>query len=110
MLKEDILCVAGDDTISLISIKDFEILLASKIKRLYRITEIFILPDFNILIGMQNKSKLLNANHIEYFYQYKCYYTVNKLTKSMEYSILEVSSKLLTKKYNFNFLFIINFS
>ena len=100
MLKEDILCVAGDDTISLISIKDFEILLASKIKRHYMITEICILPDFNILIGMQNKSKLLNNNHIEYFYQYKCYHTVNKLKKSMEYSILEVSSKLLTKKYS----------
>ena len=100
MLSNDILCVGGNDTISLISIKDFEILLASKIKRLYIITEICILPDFNILIGMQNKSKLLSNNYIEYFYQYKCYHTVNKLTKSMEYSILEVSSKLLTKKYS----------
>ena len=101
MLKEDILCVAGEDTISLISINDFEIILVSKIKKHYRITEICILPDYNILIGMQNKTNIiLNDSHIEYFYQYKCFHSVNKLTKCMEYNILQVSSKLLTKNYS----------
>ena len=100
MLKEDILCVAGDDTISLISIKDFEVVLVSKIKNKYKITEICILPDHNILIGMQNKNKIFLENHIEYFYQYKCIHSVNKLTKRMEYDIIQVSSKLLTKNYS----------
>jgi hypothetical protein len=99
MLKEDILCVAGDNTISLISIKDFEIILMTLIKRRYRITEICILPDYNILIGMQHKSKVLD-DHIEYFYQYKCYHKLNPIKKIMEYDILEVSSKLLTKNYS----------
>ena len=99
MLKEDILCVAGDNTISLISIKDFEIILMTLIKRRYRITEICILPDYNILIGMQHKGKVLD-DHIEYFYQYKCYHKLNPIKKMMEYDILEVSSKLLTKNYS----------
>ena len=100
MLKEDILCVAGNDSISLISIKDFEVILISLIKKKYKITEICILPDYNILIGMQSNSKILSTEHIEYFYQYKCFHKVNKLTKNMEYSILQVSSKLLTKNYS----------
>ena len=99
MLKEDILCVAGDNTISLISIKDFEIILVTLIKHRYRITEICILPDYNILIGMQHKSKVFD-DHIEYFYQYKCYHKLNPIKKMMEYDILEVSSKLLTKNYS----------
>ena len=99
MLKEDILCVAGDDTISLISIKNIEVILVTLIKEDYRITEICILPDYNILIGMQNKGKSFN-NYLEYFYQYKCFHKVNKITKNMEYDILKVSSKLLTKNYS----------
>ena len=49
MLKEDILCVGGDDTISLISIKNIEVILVTLIKEDYKITEICILPDYNIL-------------------------------------------------------------
>ena len=101
MLKEDILCVGGEDTISLISINDFEIILVSTIKKSYRITEICILPDYNILIGMKNiNNSILYDSHIEYFYQYKFFHSVNKLTKCMEYNILQVSSKLLTKNYS----------
>ena len=40
MLTENILCVGGEDSISLISIKDFEIVLVSVIKNKYLITEI----------------------------------------------------------------------
>ena len=100
MLKEDILCLAGNDTIYLISMKDFEIILVSLIKKSYKITEICILPDYNILIGMKNNNNFLSTEHIEYFYQYKCFHTVNKSTKKMEYSIIKVSSKLLTKNYS----------
>ena len=100
MIKEDILCVAGNDTISLISIKDFEVILVKIIKKHYKITEICILPDYNILIGMQNKYKNAISNHLEYFYQYKCFHNINILTKQMEYDILQVSSKLLTKNYS----------
>ena len=49
---------------------------------------------------MQNKSINFIANHIEYFYQYKCFHKVNQLSKNMEYNIMQVSSKLLTKKYS----------
>jgi hypothetical protein len=100
MIKEDILCVAWNDTISLISIKDFEVILVKIIKKHYKITEICILPDYNILIGMQNKYKNAISNHLEYFYQYKCFHNINILTKQMEYDILQVSSKLLTKNYS----------
>ena len=55
MLSHDILCIGGNDTISLISINDFEIILVSLIKPEYRITEICILPDFNLLICMKNE-------------------------------------------------------
>ncbi len=96
MLKEDILCVAGDDTISLINITKFEVVLECVIKPKYRITEICILPDLNILIGMQKKN-IGDFSHQEYFYQYKCLHKVNTNTKEMEYDILQVSSKLLTK-------------
>ena len=41
-----------------------------------------------------------NDNHIEYFYQYKCFNKLNIKTKKMEYDILKVSSKLLTKNYS----------
>lgn len=99
MLTEDILCVAGDNTISLISIKNFEIILVTLIKPHYRITEICILPDYNILIGMQNKSSIFEK-YIEYFYQYKCFHKLNPIKKEMEYDILQVSSKLLTKNFS----------
>jgi hypothetical protein len=97
MIKEDILCVGGDDTISLISIKKFEVILECLIKNNYRITEICILPDLNILIGMQKKFNG-GFEHQEYFYQYKCFHKVNKVTKEMEYNLIKISSKLLTKR------------
>ena len=100
MLKEDILCVAGKDNISLISVKDFEVILVTLIKKRHLITEICILPDYNILIGMQKESTISLGEKEEYFYQYKCFHKVNMLTKSMEYCILQVSSKLLTKNYS----------
>ena len=92
MLNEDILCLGGGDSITLISIKNFEILSETKIRSEIKITEICILPDFNILIGMKN-----NDTNKEYFYQYKYDYSYNKLKKKMEHNIVKGTTKLLTK-------------
>ena len=96
MLTEDILCIGGDDSISLISIKDFEIVLVSLIRVKYRITEICILPDFNILIGMKNNDGSYKS--IEYFYQYKYFKKLNKSKNIEEHCLKKGISKLLTKK------------
>ena len=95
MLTDDILIIGGDDTITLISIKDFEVSLISTIKPNYRITEICILQDSNIIIGIQNKDKY--AKREEFLYQYKYYSTVNKSTKRVEHNIYQISKELLTK-------------
>ena len=92
MLNDDILCLGGDDSITLISIKNFEILSETLIKSQQLITEICILPDFNILIGMKNYK-----DNKEYFYQYKYNYSYNKSKKKMEYYITKGTTKLLTK-------------
>ena len=92
MLNEDILCLGGGESISLISIKNFEIILVTKIKSDFKITEICILPDFNILIGMNN------FDSKEYFFQYKYCSSLNKSTKKMEHKLIKGTSKFLTKK------------
>jgi hypothetical protein len=92
MLNDDILCMGGDDSITLISIKNFEILSETKIKSKIKITEICILPDFNILIGMKDYK-----NNKEYFYQYKYKCSFNKSKKKMEHNIIKGTEKLLTK-------------
>ena len=91
MLNDNILCMGGDDSITLISIKNFEILSETKIKSQNIITEICILPDFNILIAMNNS----NENK-DYIYQYKYSYSFNKFKKKMEYNIVKETKKLLT--------------
>jgi hypothetical protein len=98
MLNEDILCLGGGESISLISIKNFEIILVTKIKSDFKITEICILPDFNILIGMQNNDDSDSIK--EYFYQYKYNYIMNTTTKKMEHKIIQGTSKLLTKNHS----------
>jgi hypothetical protein len=94
MLTDDILIIGGDDTITLISIKDFEISLISTIKPNYKITEICILPNSNIIIGIQNKDK--NIKIEEFLYQYQYYSSVNKSTKKLEHNIYQISTELLT--------------
>ena len=95
MLNEDLLCLGGEDSITLISIKNFEIMLVSLIKTKFKITEICILPDYNILIGMENNDG--SDKHKEYFYQYKYSYSFNKLTNKIEHKLLKGTSKFLTK-------------
>ena len=92
MLNDDIMCLGGGDSITLISIKNFEILSETKIRSQIQITEICILPDFNILFGMNN-----NLENKEYFYQYKYNCSFNKSKKKMEHNIVKGTTKLLTK-------------
>ena len=92
MLNDDILCMGGEDSITLISIKNFEILSETKIKSQIKITEICILPDLNILIGMKDY-----IDNKEYFYQYKYNCFFNKSKKKMEHEIIKGTAKLLTK-------------
>ena len=94
MLTDDLLCIGGDDSITLISIKDFEISLVSTIKPNYKITEICILPNYNIIIGIQNKDKDIKRE--EYLYQYKYYSKVNEMTKKVEHNIYQIYTELLT--------------
>ena len=94
MLTDDLLCIGGDDTITLISIKDFEISLVATIKPNYKITEICILPNYNIIIGIQNKDKDIKRE--EYLYQYKYYSKFNEMTKKVEHNIYQISTEFLT--------------
>ena len=94
MLKDDLLCIGGKDTISLISIKDFEIVNETLIKPNYKITEICILPDLNILIGLESNNE---ERKDYYLYQYKYYYEMNKSTEKKEHKINEESYIFLTK-------------
>ena len=93
MLTEDLICFGGKDKISLLSIKDFDIVLESLIMPKFTITEICILPDYNILIGMTNDD---SSEGLEYLYQYKYFYQMNEKTKKMEHQIIKMNTKLLT--------------
>ena len=98
MITDDLLCVGGGEELTLISIKDCEICLTSIIKQNYRITEICILPNYNILIGIQNKKENRQYKTEEYLYQYKYYSKVNEMTEKVEHNIHQISSELLTTK------------
>jgi len=107
MLTDNILIIGGDDTITLISIKDFEISLISTIKPNYQINEICILPDSNIIIGIAYKDE--NIKKDELICQYKYYSTINKSTNKLEHNIYQISSDLLTKNdSNISFEFLNN--
>ena len=97
MIKENILCLGGKNTISLISIKDYNIVCTCSINRNYSITEICILPDFNILVAIENKNRYDNT---KYLYQYKCLFNTNETTKKMEYKLQFVSQKEIDEEEN----------
>ena len=95
MLSENLLCIGGDDTITLISINDFDVVLESLIKPNYRISEICIIPDNNIVICMKSKEYYINEEHLIH---YKYYISEDKTLKTKKYSITKISSELLTDK------------
>ena len=94
MIKENILCLAGNDTISLISIKDYDIVYIYSINLNYIITEICILPDFNILVAIRNRYHF----DTKYLYQYKLAFNTNENTKKMEYNLEFVSQKEINEE------------
>ena len=96
MLNEDILCLGGKSTISLFSIKDYKLVFNILVKIGFRITEICILPNYNILVAIENNRSY--SDHGEYFYQYKYSCNMNKTTKRKEYELKEVSHKLLSEE------------
>ena len=96
MLNEDILCLGGKSTISLFSIKDYKFVFNILVKLGFKITEICILPNYNILVAIGNNRNY--SEHGEYFYQYKYSCNMNKTTKIKEYELKEVSHKLLSEE------------
>ena len=93
MLTNDILFVGGGDTISLISIKNFEIILVSLVRVQFKITEICILDDFNILLSIKSQQ-----NIDEYLLHYKYNSNIDKLTNKINYNITKLGEELITKK------------
>ena len=96
MLSHDILCVGGNDTITLISIKDFEIILISIIKPNYKISEICVLPNFNIIICMKSDNYSLESN--EYLLHYKYCRNIDKFANIVNHNLIKISSELITNK------------
>ena len=89
MLTYDILCIGGLDTVSLISIKNFDIIFEFLLNPNYIVAEICILPDNNIMIGIGNKIDDVNQE-ILLWYKYNS-------TEKKEHNSLLMSSELLTK-------------
>jgi len=93
MLNKDIICVGGDDGLSLISIKDYDVPLLCVLKPKYKVTEICIMDEFNILITMRSDS----YNFKEYLLHYKLIPEKNNITKRMSYNTMLVSSELTSE-------------
>ena len=93
MLTNDILFVGGGDTISLISIKDFQIIFISLVKELSKITEICILNDFSILVSTKSLK-----NNDEHLFHYKYNSNTDKLTNKINYNITKLGEELITTK------------
>ena len=91
MLTKDILCVGGGDTISLISIKDFNTILVSVIKPRFKISEICVMNNSNILICMSN-------NIEEYLFQYKYNSEKDIISNKIKHYINKINSELITKR------------
>ena len=89
MLTYDILCIGGLDTVSLISIKNFDIIFEFLLNPNYIVAEICILPDNNIMIGIGNKIDDVNQEML-LWYKYNS-------TEKKELNFLLMSSELLTK-------------
>ena len=94
MLNKDIICVGGDDGLSLISIKDYDVPLLYVIKSHFKVTEICILDEFNILITMRSNS----YDFKEYLMHYKLIPDKNNITKKMLFNVIHVSSELTSER------------
>ena len=90
MLNKDIICAGGDDGLSLISIKDFDVPLLCVLKPDFEVTEICIMDEFNILITMRSNS----YDFKEYLLHYKLIPEKDNTTKRIIYNVMHVSSEL----------------
>ena len=90
MLNKDIICAGGDDGLSLISIKDFDVPLLCVLKPDFEVTEICIMDEFNILITMRSNS----YDFKEYLLHYKLIPEKDNTTKRIIYNVMYVSSEL----------------
>ena len=93
MLNKDIICIGGDDGLSLISIKDFDVPLLCVLKPDFEVTEICIMDEFNILITMRSDS----YDFKEYLLHYKLIPEKDNITKRMIYNAIHVSSELTSE-------------
>ena len=90
MLNKDIICIGGDDGLSLISMRDYDVVLLCVIKPDFEVTEICIMEEFNILITMRSNS----YNFEEYLLHYKLIMEKDEITKKIKYNLKYVSSEL----------------
>ena len=93
MLNKDIICVGGDDGLSLISIKDFDVPLLCVLKPDFKVTEICIMKEFNILIAMRSSS----YDFKEYLLHYKLIPEKDNITKKILFRSKHVSSELTSE-------------
>ena len=93
MLNKDIICVGGDDGLSLISIKDFDVPLLCVLKPDFKVTEICIMDEFNVLISMRSNY----YDFKEYLLHYKLIPEKDNITKRTIYNVMKVSSKLTSE-------------
>ena len=90
MLNKDIICVGGNEGLSLISVKDFDVPLLCVLKPEFKVTEICIMDEFNVLITMRSKS----YDFKEYLLHYKLIPEKDNTTKRIIYNVMYVSSEL----------------
>ena len=93
MLNKDIICVGGDDGLSLISIKDFDVPLLCVLKHDFEVTEICIMDEFNVLITMRSDS----YDFKEYLLHYKLIPEKDNITKKLLFNVMLVSSELTSE-------------
>ena len=95
MLNKYIICVGGDDGLSLISIKDYDVPLLYVIKPKFKVTEICIMDEFNVLITMRSGS---SYNYKEYLLHYKLIPEKDNISNKMLFKAIQVSSELTSKR------------
>jgi hypothetical protein len=93
MLNKDIICVGGNDGLSLISIKDFDVPLLCVLKPEFKVTEICIMDEFNVLITMRSDS----YDFKEYLLHYKLIPEKDNITKKLLFNVMLVSSELTSE-------------
>lgn len=91
MLTKDILCICGGDTLSLLSLKDFEFVYMSVIKPKFSIRGICILNDNNILVALDED----NEKHLIH---YKYNSEKDILSKKINHNITQISEEIISSK------------